>query len=69
MTQTLSIQGMMCGHCEAHVKNALSTLDGVSVQSVSHADNQAVIESAQPVPEDILKKAIADAGYELTAVQ
>ena len=65
---TLEIKGMMCPHCEAHVRKALEGMAGVTVISVSHEAANAVVETAQPVSEDAFRAVIADAGYELTAI-
>lgn len=64
----LEIKGMMCPHCEAHVRKALEGMEGVTVQRVSHEDACAEIETAAPVAEETFRSVIADAGYELTAV-
>lgn len=68
-TTTLEIKGMMCPHCEAHVRKALEAMDGVTVQSVSHEAANAVVETAVPVTEDAFRAAITDAGYELTGIR
>ena len=36
MEKTMKIEGMMCGHCEAHVKKALEALEGVASAEASH---------------------------------
>ncbi len=66
---TLEIKGMMCPHCEAHVRKALEGMEGVKVLSVSHEAANAVVETASPVSEDAFREVIADAGYELTGVK
>ena len=66
---TLEIKGMMCPHCEAHVRKALGQMEGVTVLSVSHEQANAVVETAQPVAAEAFRAVIADAGYELTAVK
>ena len=43
MEKTLKIEGMMCGHCEMHVKKALEALDGVKKAEVSHKTGTAVV--------------------------
>ena len=65
---TIGIKGMMCPHCEAHVRKALEALDGVTVREVSHEQNRAVVESAAAPDEAAIRKAVTDAGYEVTAV-
>ncbi len=66
--KTLEIKGMMCPHCEAHVKKALEGI-GLTVQSVSHESGTAAVEAAETVDEAAIRKAITDAGYELTGIR
>ena len=69
MKKTLKIEGMMCGHCEMHVKKALETLDGVTNAEVSHKTGTAVITTEKEISDDILKQAVADQGYHVTDIQ
>lgn len=63
MTTTLKINGMMCPHCEATVKTALESIDGVASAEVSHESGTAVVTLSKEVSEDVLKKAVVDKGY------
>lgn len=63
MTTTLKINGMMCPHCEATVKTALESIDGVTSAKVSHESGTAVVTLSKEVSEDVLKKAVVDKGY------
>lgn len=63
MTTTLKINGMMCPHCEATVKTALESIDGVTSAEVSHESGTAVVTLSKEVSEDVLKKAVVDKGY------
>ena len=63
MTTTLKINGMMCPHCEATVKTALESIDGVTSSEVSHESGTAVVTLSKEVSEDVLKKAVVDKGY------
>lgn len=63
MTTTLKINGMMCPHCEATVKTALESIDGVTSAEVSHESGIAVVTLSKEVSEDVLKKAVVDKGY------
>ncbi len=67
-TITIHIEGMMCPHCEQHVRKALEGIDGVSVQSVSHAQGTAVVSAPDSVSPDALRQAVADAGYEVKEI-
>ena len=63
MTKTVKIEGMMCAHCEAHVKKALEALDGVISVTASHTANTAVIESSKEIADDAIKAAVEAEGY------
>lgn len=63
MTTTLKINGMMCPHCEATVKTALESIDGVTSAEVSHESGTAVVTLSKEVSEDVLKQAVVDKGY------
>ena len=67
MTKTLTIEGMMCGHCAAHVQRALAAL-GAQVK-VDLAKKTAVVTAGQEIPDEVLKEAVRNAGYEVTAIQ
>ena len=69
MKTTLSIEGMMCGHCQATVEKALKGVQGVSEVVVSLEDKNAVVTADASVSADTLKNAIVDAGYEVTDIQ
>ena len=69
MKKTMKIEGMMCGHCEMHVKKALEALDGVTNAEVSHKTGTAVITLVKDVSNDVLKQAVAEQGYEVTDIQ
>lgn len=62
MNKTIEIEGMMCQHCVMHVTKALESLPGVSNVNVSLEKKQATLE-AKDVSNEVLKKAIEDAGY------
>ena len=68
MSCKLSIEGMMCPHCEAHVKNALNAVPGVEVLQISHQTNSAEIKRAADVTDEALTEAVKNAGYTLTGV-
>ena len=68
MTKTLSIKGMMCEHCEAHVKKALESLPGVEEAAASHTAGTAVVALSAPVEDAVLKKAVKEQGYKVTAI-
>ena len=69
MEKTITIEGMMCGHCEAAVKKALEVLPQVSGAVVSHEKGTAVVTLNAEVADDVLKKAVEDKDYKVTGIQ
>lgn len=69
MTTTLSIEGMMCAHCQGRVEKALKEVPGVTEVTVSLEEKNAVVTAEDSVTAEALKAAVADAGYEVTAVK
>ncbi|MBR3142779.1 MAG: cation transporter [Clostridiales bacterium] len=68
MTKTITIEGMMCGHCEATVKKALEALDGVIKADVSHDKGTAVVTLEKDISDDILTKAVEDKDFKVTGI-
>ncbi len=58
----------MCEHCEAHVKKALETIDGIEKAEASNKENLVVITNSKSVDEELIKKTIEDAGYEYAGI-
>ena len=69
MEKIISVEGMMCEHCEATVVKALEKLDGVESAEASHEKNQAVVRLSHDVDDDALKKAIEDRDYKVTGIR
>ena len=68
MNRTLTIEGMMCAHCVAHVESALNALPGVSAH-VDLEKKTAAVTAGPEVTDDMLRKAVKDAGYEVTSIR
>lgn len=68
MEKTITIEGMMCGHCEATVKKALEALEGVISADVSHDKGTAVVALEKDVADDILTKAVEDKDYKVIGI-
>lgn len=64
MEKTLSVEGMMCQHCVAHVKKALEGIDGVEAAEVDLDAGTAMARLSADVADDALIAAVVDAGYE-----
>ena len=69
MEKTLTIEGMMCTHCEARVKKALEALENVTQAQVSHEKGNAVVTLSADVPNDTLKQAVEAQDYPVTRIQ
>ena len=68
-TKTLKIKGMMCGHCEARVKQALESLEGVEEAKVSHEAGTAVVILSAPVDEKLMKQNVEKEGYKVLLIK
>ena len=68
MTKTMSIEGMMCMHCEARVKKVLEAIDQVSSAEVSHEKGTAIVTLNAEVDDEVLKKAVEDQDYKVTKI-
>jgi Cu+-exporting ATPase len=65
MEKTLKIEGMMCMHCQKHVTEALSKMDGVTEVNVDLEAKTAVVKAGRDIPQAEFKAVIEEAGYEL----
>ena len=69
MEKTLTIEGMMCSHCEARVKKALEALPEVEQAAVSHEAGTAVVTLKSQISDEALKKAVEDQDYTVTGIR
>ena len=67
--KTISVEGMMCQHCVAHVKRALEAVDGVTAAEVSLEKGTAAVTLAYDVPDEPLRRAVEDAGYTVRGIE
>ena len=63
MTKTLKIEGMMCPHCEARVKQLLEERTEIASAEVSHKKGTAVLTLSADISDDALIALIENAGY------
>jgi len=64
----ITVKGMMCGHCEAHVQKALEAVDGIERAAASHEENLVTITSTKDIDEAVIKAVVEDAGYEYVGI-
>ncbi|MBP5324724.1 MAG: HAD-IC family P-type ATPase, partial [Pseudobutyrivibrio sp.] len=65
----ITVKGMMCAHCEAHVKEALEKISGVEEATANHEANLVTLKTSSDVAEADLKAAVEGAGYEFCGVK
>ena len=63
------IEGMMCHHCEAHVKKALEKIEGVVCAEANFETGLVKLEVSAPVDEALIKAAIENADYEYVGIK
>ena len=61
--KTLKVEGMMCNHCEMHVKEALEKIKGVESASADHTSGEVKVILSKEVKDKDFEKAITKAGY------
>ncbi|MEG0076293.1 heavy metal translocating P-type ATPase [Anaerorhabdus sp.] len=66
-TKVIQIEGMSCGHCQARVEKALNAIDGVEA-TVNLESKSATVKLTKEVANEILKKAVEDAGYDVITI-
>ena len=64
----IKVNGMMCGHCEMHVKKALEAIEGIESVVASHEENLVTITNSKDIDEAVIKAAVEEAGYEYAGV-
>lgn len=69
MKKTMIIEGMMCAHCTGRVQKALEEIEGVESVSMSLENKSAELTLGSEVADDVLKEAVAQAGYEVTEIK
>lgn len=69
MEKIMVIEGMMCMHCKAHVEKALNAVEGVNGVSVELEAKTATVSSDVEIANELLAKAVTDAGYEVKEIR
>lgn len=69
MKKRMTIEGMMCGHCEARVKKVLEAMEGVQGAVVSHEAGTAIVSLNEEVSDEVLKETVEAEGYKVISVQ
>ena len=65
----IRVTGMMCGHCEKHVQNALEALEGIKSAKADHKTGTVALKLSAPVEDSALQAAIEEAGYSIAEMK
>ena len=63
MEKSIKVEGMMCPHCEAHVKAALEEIPGVTAAVADRNSGTATVTLSEDVDETVLRAAVEAQGY------
>ncbi len=69
MEKVMTIEGMMCGHCEKAVKTALEAIDGVESAVADHEKKEAVVKLSKNVDDSVLKETVEKLEYKVTGIK
>ena len=69
MEKVVKIEGMMCKMCAKHTKEALEKVAGIESADVSNETGTAKITCSSDVSEEVVKKAVEEAGYTFVSMQ
>ncbi len=67
ISKSIVVEGMTCSHCSNRVEKALNEIEGVKAK-VNLEENLALVKSSNEIPNEVLKKAIEEAGYEVVSI-
>ena len=65
MEKIIKVEGMMCPHCEAHVKSALEAIEGVESAVASFKESKVTVTLSAPVEDKVLADTITAQGYKV----
>lgn len=67
MKKKIVIEGMSCGHCVNHVKEALEEIGAVEI-TVS-LENKTAVAETKDISDSSIRNAIEDAGYDVLGIE
>lgn len=65
MSQTITVEGMTCEHCEQTVEEALEGVDGITAATADRDAESATVEGSAELDE--LLTVVESAGYDASA--
>lgn len=69
MTKTIKVEGMMCMHCEARVRDTLKAIDGVITAAVDFRTGNAIVTCGKDIPDDVFITEIEKQGYKTLSIE
>ena len=67
MIKTKKIKGKMCTHCSGRVEKVLNALEGVPA-AVALPAGPAAVTCEASVTDELLRKTVEDAGYDVVSI-
>lgn len=61
----IKVKGMVCSGCEARVKNAVSTINGVEKVEANHETGIVNVTASEGVTQRVVEEKIEDIGFEV----
>ena len=66
---TVTVEGMRCGMCEAHICDALRAAFPLKKVSASRKRGEALLLCDSPIPEEALRSCVESCGYSVGTVR
>jgi Cu+-exporting ATPase len=67
--KNIQIEGMTCNHCVMRVKKALEAVPGIKFADVALEEKKAEVTLDREVENNLLMRAIEEAGYSVTGIE
>ena len=65
MEKEIFVEGMMCAHCEHHVKEALEKIKGVKEATPDFKTGKVILKCSKEIKNEDIVKAVSKAGYKV----
>lgn len=66
---TAQVEGMACSMCESHINETVRKAFPVKKVTSSHTKGETVILSETDIPEEVLREAIGQTGYQVREIK
>lgn len=69
MKKKILVEGMKCGNCAKHVKEALIKVEGVTSAEVNLSDKYVIVETKAEISEETIKLAVNTEKYNVVEIE